>query len=88
MRDASSALDLFCGVALGPPLYLETRFLLIVRALEVYHRKIPGFTQRLMPRAEFGLRRTALLEAVKHDPGLFRVDPRAVADLRQRTFAA
>jgi len=66
-RARRSALDLFCGLSLGPPQYLETRFLFAVQALEVYHRRCPWFTQRLMPRDEWRKKRDALLAAVKND---------------------
>jgi hypothetical protein len=67
IEHAESALDLFCGLSLGPPQYLETRFLFAVQALEVYHRRCPWFTQRLMPRDEWRKKRDALLAAVKND---------------------
>lgn len=53
LSDASSALDLFCSIFLGPQLYLETRFLYAVQALEVYHRRCSWFENNSMPLPEW-----------------------------------
>lgn len=62
---AESALDLFCGISLGPSQYLETRFLFAIQALEVYHRRCPWFTNKLMATDEWRTRWNMLLAAAK-----------------------
>jgi hypothetical protein len=77
---AESALDLFCSILLGPPQYLETRFLLVIQALEVYHRR-GNFVNKLMPTGEWRKRWRALAAAVASDPEL-----RDWVDERQSDF--
>lgn len=65
---AQSALDLISDISLGPPQYLESRFLSAVQALEVYHRR--RFKNSVLRRSEFAAKRTSLLDRVSDDSDL------------------
>ncbi len=71
LGQAGSALDLYGSIFIGPVLYLETRFLYAVQALEVYHRRCPWFDGNDMPKSEWKEWWNKLREAARaHDPEL------------------
>jgi ApeA N-terminal domain 1 len=57
-----NSLDLLFAVILGPRVFLETRFLLIAQAVEVFHRRM--FPGEVLPRKEHRERVTTILDSV------------------------
>jgi hypothetical protein len=57
-----NCLDLLFAVILGPRVYLETRFLLIAQAVEVFHRRM--FPGRVLPRNEHRERVRTIVDSV------------------------
>lgn len=77
---AGSALDLYGSIFLGPPLYLETRFLYAAQALEVYHRRCSWFDGNDMPTFEWRKQWKKLQEAAR------RYEPELESWVEKRDF--
>jgi hypothetical protein len=61
-QEVKNALDLMFAVILGPRLFLETRFLLVVQAVEIFHRR--RFFNQVRPRAEHRARLRRIRESL------------------------
>lgn len=70
MERGANALDLLASLSLGPPLYLETRFLLAVQAIEAYARR--RFADTSMDPETFESRKQMILKGLPDDDELLK----------------
>lgn len=68
MERGANALDLLTSLSLGPPLYLETRFLLSVQAIEAYARR--RFDNTSVTPEAHEKRKALVMEALPDDDDL------------------